>query len=110
MRSVRIHESGGPEVLRLDDLDLPELGPERSGTDRSAGVNFIDTYHRDGKYPLDLPATIGVEAGGVVHAVGPDVKTASSSSRSSVCASPSDPTNPCNGPGRLRADFAARRR
>lgn len=74
MRAVRVHELGGPEVLTVDDIDVPEPG---SGEVRvriaAAGLNFIDTYHRDGKYPLEPPAIIGVEAGGTVDAVGPGV-------------------------------------
>ncbi len=82
MRAVRIHESGGPEVLKVDDLDVRQPGPgEIRVRIEAAGLNFIDTYHREGKYPVDLPATIGVEAGGVVDAVGPDVTTVSTGDR-----------------------------
>ncbi len=75
MRAVRVHELGGPEVLTVDEIDVPE--PE-DGQIRvrieAAGLNFIDTYHRTGKYPLEPPATLGVEAAGVVDAVGPGVE------------------------------------
>ncbi|MDX1621805.1 MAG: quinone oxidoreductase [Nitriliruptorales bacterium] len=75
MRAIRVHELGDPEVLTLDEVDVPEPGPREVRVRiEAAGLNFIDTYHRDGKYPLDLPATIGVEAGGTVEAVGPDVE------------------------------------
>lgn len=78
MRAVRVHESGGPDVLTVDDVETPEPGPgEIRVRIEAAGVNFIDTYHREGKYPLELPATIGVEAGGIVDAVGPDVTSIS---------------------------------
>lgn len=74
MRAVRVHELGGPDVLAVDDVGVPEPG---SGEIRvrveAAGLNFIDTYHRTGKYPVETPAGIGVEAGGVVEALGPDV-------------------------------------
>ncbi len=74
MRAVRVHETGGPEVLRVEDVEDPEPAPHeiRVRVER-AGVNFIDTYHRDGRYAVDLPAPLGVEAGGVVDAVGDDV-------------------------------------
>lgn len=82
MRAVRVHEVGGPEVLRVDDIEVPEPG---SGEVRvrieAAGLNFIDTYHREGKYPLELPATIGGEGAGVVDAVGRDVAALSEGDR-----------------------------
>lgn len=82
MRAVRVHEVGGPEVLQVDEVDVPEPGPgEVRVRVEAAGLNFIDTYHRDGKYPVELPATIGVEAGGVVDAVGPDVDGVSEGDR-----------------------------
>jgi len=71
---VRFHETGGPEVLRLEDLDV---GEPREGQARvrhtAIGVNFLDTYHRSGLYPLPLPSGLGSEAAGVVEAVGPGV-------------------------------------
>ncbi len=74
MRAVRVTEPGGPEALVLRDLPDPEPG---SGEARVridlAGVNYIDVYHRTGLYPKPLPFTPGVEGGGVVDAVGPDV-------------------------------------
>lgn len=74
MRSVRIHEVGGPEVLEIDDLDVPQPGPgDVRVRIEAAGLNFIDTYHRSGNYPLELPCAIGVEAVGVVDEVGEGV-------------------------------------
>ncbi|MCX7751672.1 MAG: quinone oxidoreductase [Blastocatellia bacterium] len=74
MRAIRVHEYGGPEVLRYEDVPIPEPG---SGEVRvkieAAGVNFIDIYHRTGLYPNPLPFTLGVEGAGVVEAIGPDV-------------------------------------
>lgn len=82
MRAVRVHEVGGPEVLRVDDIEVPEPGPgEIRVRIEAAGVNFIDTYHREGKYPLELPATIGGEGAGVVDAVGRDVPALSEGDR-----------------------------
>lgn len=72
---VRIHETGGPEALRVERLDVGEPGPGEVRLRQTAiGLNFIDTYHRSGLYPLDrLPAVIGSEGAGVVEAVGPEV-------------------------------------
>jgi NADPH2:quinone reductase len=75
MRAVRFHRTGGPEVLRIDDLPPPEPGPGevRVRVDH-AGVNYIDVYLRSGAYdPGPLPAGAGKEGAGVVDAVGPDV-------------------------------------
>jgi NADPH2:quinone reductase len=74
MKAIRFHETGGPEVLRLEEMALPEPGPGQARVRHSAiGVNFIDTYHRTGLYKLPLPSGLGVEASGVVDAVGPGV-------------------------------------
>jgi NADPH2:quinone reductase len=73
-KTIRIHENGGPEVLRVEELPLGEPGPGQARVRHTAiGVNFIDTYHRSGLYPLQLPSGIGAEAAGVVEAVGPGV-------------------------------------
>ncbi|UJR85568.1 quinone oxidoreductase family protein [Sandaracinus amylolyticus] len=73
-RTIRIHTPGGPEVLRLETIDVGEPGPGQARVRHTAiGVNFIDTYHRSGLYPMPLPATIGSEAAGVVEAIGPGV-------------------------------------
>jgi NADPH:quinone reductase len=73
-KAVRFYETGGPEVLRYEDV---EVGDPGSGQVRlrhvAAGLNFADTYFRSGIYPVALPAGIGVEAAGVVQAVGPNV-------------------------------------
>ena len=73
-RAIRIHEHGGPEVLRLEDVDAaaPMSGWIRV-KHRAIGVNYIDTYHRTGLYPLPLPSGLGLEAAGVVDAVGEGV-------------------------------------
>ena len=71
---VRIHAVGGPEVLQVEEIGLaaPAAG-EALVRHHAVGVNFIDTYHRSGLYPLELPAVLGVEAAGVVEAVGEGV-------------------------------------
>jgi len=65
--AIRIHATGGPEALRVDDVPDPVPSSGQVVVETGAvGVNFIDTYHRSGMYPLPLPATLGVEAAGVV--------------------------------------------
>lgn len=74
MRAVQISETGGPEVMRLVEVPVPEPGPGQVRIDvAAAGLNFIDTYHRAGVYPIDLPFTLGKEVAGNVAAVATDV-------------------------------------
>jgi NADPH:quinone reductase len=74
MRAVRIQAHGGPEVLELVETDLPQPRPGQIRVRHQAiGINFIDTYHRTGLYPIKLPAVLGGEAAGVVEAVGEGV-------------------------------------
>ena len=76
-KSIRIHETGGPDVLLLEEVDLTEPGPGMVRVrNRAIGLNFIDTYHRSGLYPIPLPSGIGLEGAGIVEAVGPDVMLA----------------------------------
>ena len=73
-QAIRIHQPGGPEALRLEDLTLGAPGVGEARVRQTAiGVNYVDVYHRTGLYPLPLPAGIGVEAAGVVEAVGAGV-------------------------------------
>lgn len=72
--AVRIHETGGPEVLRGQNVEVGEPGPgEVRIRHRAVGLNFADTYFRTGVYPVALPAGMGVEASGVIEATGPGV-------------------------------------
>lgn len=74
MHVVRIHETGGPEVLRWEAVDLAPPGRGEVQIRHTAiGLNFIDTYHRTGLYPLPLPAILGSEGVGVVEALGEGV-------------------------------------
>jgi NADPH2:quinone reductase len=74
MKAIRIHEFGGPEVLRYEEVPLPEPGQGQARVRiEAAGINFIDIYHRTGQYKNNLPLTLGQEAAGVVDAVGPGV-------------------------------------
>jgi len=72
--AVRIHEAGGPEVLKWEEVEVGDPGQgEVKIRQRAAGLNFIDVYHRTGLYPQQLPFTPGVEGAGVVEAVGTGV-------------------------------------
>lgn len=72
--AIRIHRTGGPEVLQWEAVDLPPLAPGEVRVRHAAvGLNFIDTYHRTGLYPLPLPAGIGLEGAGTVEALGEGV-------------------------------------
>lgn len=75
MKAIRVHEYGGPEVLRYEDVPLaePEPGEARVKVE-AAGVNFVDIYLRTGQYQSHLPAMTGVEVAGIVDAVGLGVK------------------------------------
>lgn len=74
MRAIRMHEYGGPEVLRYEEVALPEPGAGEARVKIEAvGVNYIDIYQRKGQYPDPLPVIPGREAAGVVDAVGPGV-------------------------------------
>ncbi len=73
--AIRIHETGGAEKLQWQEVTPGKPGPgEVLVRNTAIGVNFIDTYHRSGLYPVPLPATLGMEGAGVVEAVGPRVK------------------------------------
>ena len=74
MRQVRIHEQGGPEVLRVEDLPTPEPGPGEALVEVAAtGVNFVEIYQRMGVYRVRLPFALGAEGAGTVRAVGTGV-------------------------------------
>ncbi|MDE3175159.1 MAG: quinone oxidoreductase [Pseudomonadota bacterium] len=74
MRAIRIHSPGGPEVMQLEDVELPAPGPGQSSVRHHAiGVNYLDIYFRTGQYPSPLPFTPGSEGSGEVTAVGPGV-------------------------------------
>jgi NADPH:quinone reductase-like Zn-dependent oxidoreductase len=73
-KAVRFHHVGGPEVLRLEDVEVGDPGPGQARIRHVAvGLNFADTYFRSGLYPVPRPSGIGVEASGIVTAIGADV-------------------------------------
>jgi len=72
MKAIRIREHGGPDVLKLQEVEVPVPGPGQALVQiEAAGVNFIDVYHRTGLYPNTLPFTPGLEAAGAITALGP---------------------------------------
>jgi NADPH2:quinone reductase len=72
--AIRIHEYGGPEVLKWEEIDLPDpVAGEATIRHTAIGLNLIDTYHRSGLYPMDLPVGLGTEAAGIVEVVGEGV-------------------------------------
>jgi NADPH2:quinone reductase len=74
MKAIRFAQAGGPEVLKLEEVELGPPGPGQARVRHSAiGVNFIDTYHRSGLYKLPLPSGLGSEAAGTVEALGDGV-------------------------------------
>ncbi len=75
MRAVEINKAGGPEVLEIKDIILNKPGPDQVTIEQKAiGLNYIDTYHRSGLYPLKLPIGLGLEGAGVITDVGENVK------------------------------------
>ncbi|RQR40991.1 MULTISPECIES: quinone oxidoreductase family protein [unclassified Burkholderia] len=80
--AVRFHETGGPDVLRWEAVEVGDPGAGQVRLRHEAvGLNFADTYFRSGLYPVPLPAGIGVEAAGVVEAVGPGVTNVAAGDR-----------------------------
>lgn len=74
MKAIRFHQPGGPEVMKYEDVELAAPGAGEVRVRHTAvGLNYIDTYHRSGAYPLPLPSGIGLEAAGVVEEVGAGV-------------------------------------
>ncbi len=75
MKAIRFHKTGGPEVLQYEDVSLPALVKgEVLIRHHAIGLNFIDTYHRSGLYPVPLPSGIGLEGAGTIEKVGPGVR------------------------------------
>lgn len=74
-KAIRFHETGGPEVLKFEDITLPEPGEGEVRLRHTAiGLNFVDTYYRNGLYKVDLPSGLGNEAAGVIESLGRGVK------------------------------------
>ena len=90
-RAIRIHQHGGPEVLRFEKVELRDPGDGEARIRHTAiGLNFIDTYHRSGLYPVEMPSGLGSEAAGVVEAVGRNVTEVSPGDRVVYTGRPAD--------------------
>jgi len=89
MKAIRFEKTGGPDVLEYKDVDLapPSRGQARV-KHTAIGVNFIDTYHRSGLYPVALPSGLGMEAAGTVDALGEGVTGLSIGDRVGYCGGP----------------------
>ncbi len=87
--AIRIHAHGGPEVMIFEEVAVGAPGPGEARVRHTAiGVNYIDTYHCSGVYKLNHPSGIGMEAAGVVEAVGPGVEVVSPGDRVAYCSGP----------------------
>ena len=74
-KAILIKKPGGPEVLELSDINLGKPGPDQIKVKNIAvGLNYIDTYHRSGLYPLSMPSGIGLEGAGKIIEIGSNVK------------------------------------
>ena len=88
-RIVRITKTGGPEVLTLETINLDQPNPDEVLIEHKAiGLNFIDTYHRSGLYPIELPSGIGAEGAGVIKKIGSKVKDFSIGDRVAYAGTP----------------------
>ena len=75
MKAIEINKTGGAEVLEIKDITLSKPEPEEVSIEQKAiGLNYIDTYHRSGLYPLKLPITLGLEGAGIITEIGENVK------------------------------------
>ncbi len=87
--AIRFHETGGPEVLRCEEISVGQPGPGEVRVRHAAvGLNFADTYFRTGLYPAPLPGGLGVEAAGVIEGIGPGVTGFSPGDRVTYTGSP----------------------
>ena len=89
MKAIRFNEVGGPEVMEYVDVDLaPPSAGQVQVRHTAVGLNYIDTYHRSGLYPLPLPSGIGLEAAGIVEEIGEGVETLKAGDRIAYGAGP----------------------
>jgi len=87
--AIRIHQTGGPEVMQWEEVNVAAPGPnEAQIRHKAVGLNYIDTYHRSGLYPVPMPSGIGLEAAGVIEAVGSAVTEFKAGDRVAYCNGP----------------------
>jgi NADPH2:quinone reductase len=97
MQAIRFSETGGPDVMRLETVATPKPGAyEILIRHRAIGVNFIDTYHRTGLYPVPLPSGLGLEGAGIVEAIGESVTRFKIGDRAGYCTGPIGSYAECN--------------
>ncbi len=88
-KAIRFHKTGGPEVMQLEEVAVGEPAAGQARIRHTAiGVNFIDTYHRSGLYPMPMPSGLGSEGAGVVEAVGPGVTSVKAGDRVAYTGNP----------------------
>ena len=89
MKAVILNKTGGPEVIKVEEVNI---GDPKSGEvtikNQAIGLNYIDTYHRSGLYPLQFPSGLGLEGAGIIEKVGPDVTGFKEGDRVAYCAAP----------------------
>ena len=89
MKSIKVTNTGGPEVLGLEEITLDKPGADEVQIEHvSIGLNYIDTYHRSGLYPLQLPTGIGLEAAGIIKEIGSNVSNFSVGDKVAYAAAP----------------------
>ena len=89
MKSIKVTNTGGPEVLKLEEITLDKPGADEVQIEHvSIGLNYIDTYHGSGLYPLQLPTGIGMEAAGIIKEVGSNVSNFSVGDKIAYAAAP----------------------
>ena len=89
MKSIKVTNTGGPEVLELEEITLDKPGDDEVQIEHvSIGLNYIDTYHRSGLYPLQLPTGIGLEAAGIIKEIGSKVSNFSIGDKVAYAAAP----------------------
>ena len=89
MKSIKVTNTGGPEVLELEEITLDKPGADEVRIEHvSIGLNYIDTYHRSGLYPLQLPTGIGLEAAGIIKEIGSNVSNFSVGDKVAYAAAP----------------------
>lgn len=87
--AIRVHKQGGPEEMKWEKVELPEIKADEVLIKHTAiGLNYIDTYHRSGLYPMPVPLTLGIEGAGIIEKVGEDVKELNSGDRIAYASPP----------------------